>query len=157
CLQLRKLGRATEAAAELAGLQGLLEGQLQGVTPLPPGERRSLLVQLMRVARRWWSPVRLSGPITWAENLVRRTHVQLDQKDGVISLHRAFAVGQRYSVYLLEGALAAARAGSGEDTQERSRLNQVALDRFDAALALEGRNSDAVVLELRCLQLRKLG
>ena len=106
-------------------------------------------------ARRWWSPPRLSGPIRWAESLLRRTHIQLDDKDDTITLHRSFAIAQRYSAHILQGALAAARA-IGKDGQERNRLNQSALDRFDAALGLDGKGSDAVVLELRCLQLRKL-
>jgi hypothetical protein len=87
--------------------------------------------------------------------MLARTHVQLNDKDDTITLHRSFAIAQRYSANVLQGALGAARA-NGKDSQERNRLNQTALDRFDAALALEGKNSDAVVLELKCLQLRKL-
>jgi hypothetical protein len=126
--------------------------------PATPAQRPIFAVPALRriFARRWWSPVRLAGPITWADSLMRRTHVQLDEKDAAITLQRSFAVAQRYSAHVLLGALSAARARSGKDDQERNRLNQTALDRFEDALALEGKNSDAVVLELKCLQLRKL-
>jgi hypothetical protein len=72
-------------------------------------------------------------------------------------LHRSFAVGQRYSAFVLQGALAAAYANNSKRAHGRNRLNQVALNRFEDALALEGKGSDAVVLELKGLQLRKLG
>lgn len=50
-MQLRKLGRRAEALDSLDRLQALIEGRLQGVTPLPEDERRTLLIQLLRAAR----------------------------------------------------------------------------------------------------------
>jgi hypothetical protein len=125
--------------------------------PATPVQRPAFAVPALRqiFARRWWSPLRLSGPIKWAEKLLGRTHVQLDYRDDTIALHRSFAIAQRYAAHVLQGAFSAARA-NGKDLQERNRLNQIALDCFDAALALEGKGSDAILLELRCLQLRKL-
>jgi hypothetical protein len=124
----------------------------------PPQQPLFAVRSLRRVfARGWRHPLDKARPIIWGKNLLQRAHEQLDEKDGVISLHRSFAVAQRYSAFVLQGAIAAAIAIKSSDAQSRNRSNQTALDRFENALALEGKASDAVVLELKCLQLRKLG
>jgi hypothetical protein len=107
--------------------------------------------------RRWWHPMDRATPLKWGRHFLKQAHTQLNAKDSTIALHRSFAVGQRYSAFVLQGALAAAYASNSKRAHGRNRLNQVALNRFEDALALEGKGSDAVVLELKALQLRKLG
>ena len=108
-------------------------------------------------ARRWWHPLHRAAPLQWGRYFLNQTHRQLNARDNTIALHRSFAIGQRYSAFVLQGALAAGYANRAKRDQGRNRLNQMALNRFEDALALEGKGSDAVVLELKALQLRKLG
>jgi len=107
--------------------------------------------------RRWWHPLNRIEPLQWGKHFLRQAHTQLDERDDTIALHHSFAIAQRYSAYLVEGALASAYADRSKHNQSRNRWHQRALDRFDAALALEGKSSDAVLLELKGLQLRKFG
>jgi hypothetical protein len=108
-------------------------------------------------SRQWWHPLQKAAPIMWANHFLKNAHCELAEKDKTIASHRSFATAQRYSAFVLEGALTAAYANCGQDDQSRNRANQAALDKFNAALALEGKVSDTLLLELKALQLRKLG
>lgn len=134
-------------------------GRILYPTPATPPQRPVFAVRALQkiFARRWWHPLEAAVAAKWAPAMLQQTIEQLNAKDATIAEHRSFAVAQRYSAYVLQGALEAAMASKGTNLQGRNRLNQSALEHFEDALALEGKASDAIVLELKALQLRKLG
>ncbi len=67
----------------------------------------------------------------------------------------AFFRKQVASALLIQGALAAARAARVSEQHESQRLDQEALDRFRAVLALPGHKEDLGALELVAHQLRR--
>jgi hypothetical protein len=80
----------------------------------------------------------------------------LAEKNMTLRRQKSFVTEQRFSAFVLEGAIAAARAGETNGDPERSRRNNEALQRFEAALKVESKGSDLVGLEMKGLQLRKL-
>ena len=114
---------------------------------------------LRRVFNRWrWRPVlSTGGPLTIAERALARSHRTLDSKDDTAANYKTFLIEQRFSAFALEGAIASARSGATKDRQRRLDLGSVALQKFDEALQVEGKSSDFQVLELRAIQMRKLG
>src|SRR5262249_2311856 len=105
-----------------------------------------------------WQPVfALSDPLSTASAKLSEAHSTLAKKYRTLRHQKAFVGEQRFSAFLLQGAIAAARAGEARGDAERSRKNSEALERFEAALRVDGKGSDLVGLEVRGLQLRKVG
>jgi hypothetical protein len=115
-----------------------------GVKPAAPTFVLNSLRSILK--RHDWTPALISvGPHRVDKSLLE-LHSALNRTDVSAVANRALLIDQRFSAYLIEGALAAARSQS-----------QLALDKFDAALSVDGKSSDIRTLELRVQQLIKLG
>ena len=88
--------------------------------------------------------------------MLARTHGLLDRKDETAASYKSFLAEQRYSAYVIEGAIAAVRSGAAKTDQDRLKLGDDALEKFEAALNVDGKASDVQALELLALQFYKL-
>jgi hypothetical protein len=108
--------------------------------------------------RRHWKPVlSLAGPYTSADRKLRRIHRRLDKRQRAATQYQAFVNEQRFAAYLLQGAIALGRSEAATSDNRLSRLNETAIDRFERALRVAGKEYDLNALELKGLILRKLG
>src|SRR5262249_1254972 len=74
--------------------------------------------------------VALSDPLSTASAKLSEAHSTLAKKYRALRHQKAFVGEQRFSAFLLQGAIAAARAGEARGDAERSRKNSEALERF---------------------------
>jgi hypothetical protein len=108
--------------------------------------------------RETWRPLfAMFDPLSTASGKLSEAHATLAKKYRTLRHQKAFVAEQRFSAFLLQGAIAAARAGEANGDAERSKRDREALERFEAALRVEGKGSDLAGLEVRGLQLRKVG
>ena len=108
--------------------------------------------------RRHWKPVlSLAGPLTSAERKLRRLHNRLDKRQDSASKYQSFVNEQRFAAHMLQGAIASGRSERVSNENRLSRLNEMALESFQRALAVPGKENDLNALEAYGLLLRKLG
>jgi hypothetical protein len=89
---------------------------------------------------------------------LERAHESLDRKQQLADNYRSFVNEQRFSAFMLEAAIASSRSElKGIEPQKSLELGVQALDKFDAALSVDGHSTDADARELKGLQLRNLG
>jgi hypothetical protein len=109
------------------------------------------------LARDGWQPwLSISDTLTYASGKLRETHGILAEKYRTLRQQKSFVVEQRFSAFLLEGAIAAARAADATNVHERNRKNNESLRFFEAALHVDSKSSDLLALEFKGLQLVKL-
>ena len=109
------------------------------------------------LARDGWRPfLSISDTLTYANGKLHEAHTILAEKYRTLRQQKSFIVEQRFSAFLLEGAIAAARAAEAKAVHERNRRNNEALKFFEAALNVDSKSSDLLALEFRGLQLVKL-
>jgi hypothetical protein len=114
------------------------------------------LVSLFR--RRHWTPVlSFSGPLTSADRKLKRLHSRLKKRDDAANDYRGFINEQRFAAYMLEGAIASGRTERTTNDNRLSQLHRKALESFDSALRVPGKEADLDALELKGLLLRRLG
>jgi hypothetical protein len=97
---------------------------------------------------------RIGNKVNSVLDLIERRLSNLDQ---VAILQNSNRRDQKFAVYSVQGSLALAKAKGTKDAVVSASLHRHALDKFEAALSLDGRGNDLVVLELRAQQLSKLG
>jgi hypothetical protein len=108
------------------------------------------------LARRRWHAALSMHP--GARGVDRNLEQAIRTCDRKVSAHLgrlAFFRQQIASAHLIQGALAAARVTRAAEEHEAQRLDQEALDRFRAILALPGHKEDLGALELIAHQLRR--
>jgi hypothetical protein len=104
-----------------------------------------------------WHPLfGVSDTLNYASGRLREAHATLAEKYRTLRQQKSFIVEQRFSAFILEGALAAARAAELDAGFGRNRKNNEALKFFEAALNVDGKSSDLLALEFKGLQLVKL-
>jgi hypothetical protein len=109
-------------------------------------------------SRRHWRPVfSFAAPLTSAERKLRLAHRKLEKRQRAATDYQTFVSEQRFAAYLLEGAIALGRSELATNDNRLSRLHETAVDRFERALRLAGKENDVDALELKGLVLRKLG
>ena len=109
------------------------------------------------LARDGWRPLlSISDTLTYASGKLHEAHGILAEKYRTLRQQKSFIVEQRFSAFLLEGAIAAARAADARVVPERNRKNNEALKFFEAALNVDSKSSDLLALEFKGLQLVKL-
>jgi hypothetical protein len=133
---------------------GAMNRPTLGKRPTAPLFSAKALQRIFR-RNRWQPAYSLAGPHR-VDRQLNATHDLLVKKENLAAEQRAFLVEQRFAAYVIEGALAAARSARS-DTSSAKALGERALEKFDAALKVEGKAKDLVTLELRALQLFKLG
>ena len=104
-----------------------------------------------------WRPLfRFTDPLEHASDRLEDAHKDLAEKYHWLRQNKSFLVEQRFSAFLLEGAIASAQAG--EKTGHDAIAKHVdALRFFEKALKVESKSADPLALELRGIQLYKLG
>jgi tetratricopeptide (TPR) repeat protein len=108
------------------------------------------------LARDGWQPLlSISDTLTYASGKLHEAHGILAEKYRTLRQQKSFIVEQRFSAFLLEGAIAAARAAEARVVHERNRKNNEALKFFEAALNVDSKSSDLLALEFKGLQLVK--
>jgi tetratricopeptide (TPR) repeat protein len=109
------------------------------------------------LARNGWRPfLSISDTLTYASGKLHEAHAILAEKYRTLRQQKSFIVEQRFSAFLLEGAITAARAAEAKVVHERNRKNNEALKFFEAALNVDSKSSDLLALEFKGLQLVKL-
>jgi hypothetical protein len=106
--------------------------------------------------RRKWHPRTI---FRWGEKVDRQLDIAIAtcvRKVGSHRLRLAFYTQEIASARLVQGAVAAGRAASTDDLAQRQLLEQEALDRFRAVLALPGYEEDPAALELVAHQLAQI-
>jgi hypothetical protein len=148
--------RGAEVSAACKHALDLILRPGPGVKPTQPLFVAAGLRELF--SRDTWQPVfGMSDPLSTAGAKLHEAHRTLAEKYATLRHQKGFVAEQRFSAFLLEGAIAAARAGDSKVDAERGRNNSEALQRFEAALRVDGKGFNLVGLELKALQLRKLG
>lgn len=106
--------------------------------------------------RRRWHP---SSIFRFGDRIDRRLQRAIETSGRKVDAHRlrlSFYVQEIAAARLVQGAVAAGRATQTHNLAERQRLEQQALDRFRAVLALPGHKDDAMALELVANQLTQM-
>jgi hypothetical protein len=130
-------------------------------SPLPkPSLPMFAEIALKKVFARdkWQSVLSPVNPITAVDKKLEKAHELLDKKQRLADDYKAFVNHQRYAAFMLEGAIASARASKLQSNFEaRQVYANTALDKFESALKVDGREVDTDALELKAIQLRNLG
>ena len=109
------------------------------------------------LARDGWQPFYgASDTLNYASGKLQEAHATLAEKYRTVRQQKSFIVEQRFSAFLLQGAIAAARAAETKVDFDRNRKNGEALKFFEAALNVDSKSSDLLALEFKGLQLVKL-
>jgi tetratricopeptide (TPR) repeat protein len=109
------------------------------------------------LAKNGWQPFYgTSDTLSYTSGKLHEAHAILAEKYRTLRQQKSFIVEQRFSAFLLEGAIASAQAAKAKVAPERNRKNNEALKFFEAALNVDGKNSDLLALEFKGLQLVKL-
>jgi hypothetical protein len=107
---------------------------------------------------KWQSVLSPVNPLTAVDRKLQKAHELLDKKHRLAEDYQSFVNHQRYAAFMLEGAIASARASKVTTNVEvRQAYANTALDKFEAALKVDGREVDIDALELKIIQLRNLG
>jgi tetratricopeptide (TPR) repeat protein len=152
----RRLGeRGNQVRAACKHALGLILRPSPGEMPTQPLFVAPPLREVL--AQDGWQPfLGMSNTLTYASGKLHEAHAILAEKYRTLRQQKSFIVEQRFSAFLLEGAIAAARAAETKVVYERNRKNNEALKLFEAALNVDSKSSDLLALEFKGLQLVKL-